>query len=98
MLVFKKNFSTYNPHRLLQQAELANQIDPLMLQVLSKCQQHRDQVKACQVGSSSSWHAQTRLCLAQCTAAIDLLHPTSPSASPAGGTVAPALLLGGPVE
>lgn len=33
----------------LSQAELANQIDPLMLQVMAKCQQHNHQVKTCQV-------------------------------------------------
>jgi hypothetical protein len=33
----------------LLQAELANQIDPLMLRVLEKCQKHRDQVQGCQV-------------------------------------------------
>lgn len=31
------------------QAELSNQIDPLMLRVLDKCQKHRDQVQGCQV-------------------------------------------------
>jgi hypothetical protein len=37
-----------NPPVCLQ-AELANQIDPLMLRVLEKCQKHRDQVQGCQV-------------------------------------------------
>lgn len=36
------------------QAELANQIDPLMLRVLEKCQKHRDQVHGCQVRHGSS--------------------------------------------
>jgi hypothetical protein len=37
------------------QAEIANQIDPLMLQVLEKCQQHKDQVLACQVGNPETY-------------------------------------------
>jgi hypothetical protein len=36
------------------QAEIANQIDPLMLQVLEKCQQRKDQVLACQVSSQAT--------------------------------------------